>query len=264
MSRELLLLFHFGRSGSTVLTQSLGQHPDIVSFGEIATMALRDPSAEIAAPGALAGLLEAAALEKPKAAKATLRCFELKYINLLTAGFRPSLAATLDALAAGEAFPDARLHVAILTRKNLLKRVVSSLKAANSGVYHLHGGLGAEDARKARDAFDFPIERASDYDTGHVNLPLPELLAKATATEQSVKSAIRARFPNVLELNYERDVEGDLPGGVGRILDFVGRPRFPAEAGLRKTSQGLDRDLSNYQAVRSALVGTPFAWMAAR
>lgn len=87
------------------------------------------------------------------------------------------------------------------------------------------------------------------------------------------REEIARRFSarTVLELRYERDIEGDpaygeRAGDLGDLLqDALGLRRVPLTSPLRKTgSRDLARSVSNLDAVRARFATTPYAWMLER
>lgn len=239
-------MFHIGRSGSTVLGELLGQHPDVHWDGEVHRPAVRAlkrgrkrASVKTADPiGALATRI--AASPKP------VYGFEVKFFHLRVLGV--TLARYLDALQG--------LNVSrfiVLRRRNTLRKVVSSLVAQQAGAYRLPAG-----AQPKPRQVEVNVERlVIDADAK----PLLAFLEGYERAFAGIEKHLAAR--QSLTLVYEDDLLLDPVSGYRRTCEFLGLAPAAAEVRAgRNNPFPLEQIVSNIDQVRSALAGTPFAWMA--
>jgi LPS sulfotransferase NodH len=239
-------MFHIGRSGSTVLGELLGQHPEVHWDGEVHRQAVRalkrgrkrgslkthDPI------GALATRI--AASPKP------VYGFEVKFFHLRVLGV--TLTRYLDALQGINV-----TRFIVLRRRNTLRKVVSSLVAQQTGAYRVPAG-----SRPSRKKVEVNVERlVIDADAK----PLLAFLEDYERAFDGIEKRLADR--QSLTLVYEDDILLDPVSGYRSVCAFLGLA--PAEAQVkagRNNPFPLDQIVSNIDQVRSALAGTPFAWMA--
>ncbi|BBK33955.1 hypothetical protein STHU_45890 [Allostella humosa] len=231
-------MFHIGRSGSTVVADQLRQHPGLTWAGE-----LLDPRR--------GSFDRAAALSRIERGldKAGSRGFgfETKFYHLRRAGLDP--AGLLELLAA-RGF----VRFLVIRRRNLLRKIVSSLLARQTGQWHLEAGSGAR-----------PILRPMRLDVGAVvveraTTPLLDAMARYQADFTALDRVLGDR--PVLRLTFEDDIRPDPARAYRRVTAFLGLPDHPAEVRLVPTTPWpLSRILTNFDEVRAHLAGTPHAWM---
>jgi LPS sulfotransferase NodH len=134
-----------------------------------------------------------------------------------------------------------------MTRRNVLKTLVSRQAAATSGVYHVSDTLPVKSAVK-------------DWSASLVTLDPDSLIAaldRIAAEQQGWKEIIGGA--RCFDLYYE-DYVADLDGWNGRILDFIGASRGCLRSDLRKVNPDSLRSLvANYGEVEAVLRGTRYA-----
>lgn len=245
-------IFHFGRTGSTVLAAGLGQHPDAVSLGEIFTIAMERGGKRF--DGVEDYLSEVLNHHLIDASRHKVVFFELKNLNVRSKLSSISLEPLLVAMQ--EVFGP---HIVILRRRNTLKRIVSNLKAAHSKVYHLKAG---ESGSRLANKFVMPVEKLFDFSTRVHAEDLVGLVRKAVTVEQAVCQSVKSIFPQALEIWYETDIEVNPSLGIEKVFDYCELPKFSKiELSFKKTSSGLANDIENYDQVKDLISESEYAWM---
>lgn len=178
-------VFHFGRSGSTILEQSL-QRLGFNTGGEILTDA-----------GALGQVVDPVErLSQHLIDYPEIQFFELKPLN-----FGPSSPTFSSRLRrAGEVLASEKVGVVKLQRRNPLARALSSLRANKSGVYH----VTMTSPSSTDTLFSVPLKSFSDADSGLMNLKLSDYLDKIEAVESEIFETLTDRYEATL--TYEDDL----------------------------------------------------------
>lgn len=258
---DRLFAFHFGRSGSTVIAKMLQRHPQISWLDELLT--LRDQELAGADRRASREQLLDYINDKVEANSGPSKLFvgfEIKLINFLQ-----NPAVNFEDLARSLSESE-RYQCVTLRRRNTLHRVVSSLKATQSKVYHIKAGDSAKPPTKS---VALNLDHLIDYDTGVVceagdrkrGKNLRNFLAKVAAREVASLGNLWRIFPDALNLTYEDHVRSDPTVAYRKITSWLGIEAGDPEIELAKTGGGLERDLENFQEVKNALTGSEFAWM---
>lgn len=261
-AKRYFCMIHEGRCGSTVLASLIDQHPAIVHFNEILSegawisrgfehsklQARRDAS-EIRLPD-LNEYVDAVSKTAIAVAKPDQLYigFEIKLNQLspmcLTCDL-PSLVNELSRLS-----DDVRFM--FLTRRNILRRHVSTLRCLYNGVSHAteittlnRDKVRLEGGETMRDwSYEFERWYAS----------ISDLLEISETRRLAVREFALAH--DHLYMEYE-DFEQNPLLGAGRIFDFLDIPRIQVHSSLLKTG---DRPLSdlieNYSDVREELINT--------
>lgn len=141
-----------------------------------------------------------------------------------------------------------------LERKNILRKIVSSLVAEKTNVWHVKDGKEGPKSKITIHCDALKVERKEgsliellDHYSRHFN-QLYELLEKSNI--------------EVLKLTYEDDIEQDPSVGFNKAIAFFGLPPFKANVRLKKTNPyPLSSIVENIDEVRDYLKGTPYAWM---
>ncbi len=239
-----IAMFHIGRSGSSVLADMFFQHTDLVWGGEIyrrlirkldksdlRMMRLPDPVVFVA--------------EQFDDKAATNFGFEVKFFHLDLLGM--PLARYVNELA--QMGVD---RFIVLRRNNYLRKVVSSLVAKETGVWHIRDNSNPRPAAVRVDVDDLRLDRQ--------NGPLLTHLEKFDEDFRRLDTLL-AGLP-ALKISYEEDVERDPLVAYRKIADFCGLATINPEVRLRKTNPYPLRDLiTNYEEVRVYLAESDFAWM---
>ncbi|BBK35192.1 hypothetical protein STAQ_02700 [Allostella sp. ATCC 35155] len=229
-------MFHIGRSGSTVLADQMGQHPDLVWAGE-----MLDHKRVRLGPATALALVEAGIRQ----AGGRRFGLEAKFYHLRRAGLE--LEPFVDRL---EALGFDRFLV--VRRRNLLRKVVSSQVARASRRWHLPAGREAVLHTVRIDPQRVPIEG------GH--RPLLDIIEHYLADFRRLDAVLRDRAR--LDLVFEEDIRPDPAAACRRTLDFLGLP--PCETAVRlarTTPWPLGQIVENLDEVRACLAGSPHAWM---
>lgn len=241
-----VVMFHIGRSGSTVLGDMLGQHSHLHWQGEVylpifltwAQQHGRNADGQPIDPITyLAGQMRQTV--KP------IFGFEVKFFHLQKLGITlPDYLVALDTLGV--------TRTILLRRRNTLRKVVSSLVAHQNGQYHL-----AAAARPSLLPITLDVNRVQiDF----ADKPLLAFLADYEASWQQLAAQLHGR--DSLHLVYETDI---LPGPTAayrRVCDYMGIPPDDPEVHYGRTNPfRLEDLLLNFAEVAQALAGTPFAWM---
>jgi hypothetical protein len=240
-----VMMFHFGRSGSTVLADLLDQHPDITWQGEY----IRKFYAPVdrkrlqrlqlpADPGRL--LLDVmAGVTRPY-----FGC-ETKFFHL--GQLRVMLPAYLDCLER----MDFSYYI-VLQRKNYIRKIVSSLVA--------------QKRRRYRQAPDSPAElirinlRPERVKIDRTELPLLTLLDNYARSFEQLNRLLEGHSP--LQLTYEEDLLAAPAIGYERACAYLGLRPAPVQVNYGRSNPfPLRAILKNYDEVASALKGTSYAWM---
>ncbi len=236
-SSHRVAMFHIGRSGSAVLASMLRQHPRIVWGGEMLS-----PNYMERPPG-----LDPATLMRRQIVLPRDRIYglELKFFH-----------ASLLGLSLEEAF-GVLLELGfdrfiVLQRRNVLRKIVSSLVAHRTGVWHLARGESAKLVKIKLDPARIEIDRTAR--------PLIDFLEGYERSFAELDALISGR--EVLRLVYEDDIQDDPAAGYRRICAFLGVDAPVVRARMARTAPHSLRDiLLNPSEVEQALAGTRFEWM---
>ena len=260
-------MIHEGRCGSTVLASLIDQHPAIVHFSEILSegawisrgfehsklQARRDAS-EIRLPD-LNEYIDAVSKTEIAVAKPDQLyiSFEIK-LNQLSpmclACDVPSLVKELSGLS-----DDVRFM--FLTRRNILRRHVSTLRCLYNGVSHATEITALNRDKVRLEGGETMRDWSYEFDRWYASIP--DLLEISETRRLAVREFALAH--DHLYMEYE-DFEQNPLSGAERIFDFLDLPRIQVQSSLLKTG---DRPLSdlieNYQEVRDSLAKTQWAFM---
>jgi hypothetical protein len=239
-----VIVFHIGRSGSTVLANLLDQHPEVTWKGELLGRLLRkrgrgqgplargdDPLDRLARPFQRGPTPVVGAEVKPR----HLRELELELHPFL----ERATAAGVD-------------RFVVLRRRNLLRKVVSAAVGVQTGRYHLPAGTRLPPARIAIDPDRVAIE--------YTERPLLEFL-EGYERDFAELDRVLAGLPT-LAMTYEDDVELDPFVGYRRLCEFLGLEPLPVEIRNERVNPWPIREIvEDVAPLEQALAGTRFAWM---
>jgi hypothetical protein len=251
------MMFHIGRSGSTVLSDLLRQHWQVFWDGEVLDghygLALEERSragldwrsrwnSSIYYPDDLFGYLRSR-----MSLAGFRRCYgiEIKFFHL-----------AFNNLELCQFLEGARhlgfSHFIVLERQNWLRKVVSSLVAHRKNAFHQ-----AATSRAERLKVKLDIQRISiDSDAKPLIAYFDDWSRKFAALRQLVSD------DRTLELSYERDIEGNPITAYLKCCEFLKIEPFSPEVRLGKTNPfPLDEIVENWDEVRAALEGTTYEWM---
>ena len=236
-----VVMFHTGRSGSSVIADMLGGHPAIHWDGELFNYRLmlwrkRPKYRMVEASGLIRRRMNL--FDKP------LYGFEVLSTHLHAGQMEErQFIAALENLGIE--------HFILLTRRNVLRKLVSNLVARERGRWRL-------EAREAA-----PLTRVH-VDTSNLQMasikPLVTHIRDTLADYATLRSALSSR--RCLELVYEDDVHRDPRRAYRRICEFLGVEYVaaPVRHG-RTTPHPLRQVIENYDEVAQVMSNTGFEWM---
>lgn len=258
---QYFCMIHEGRCGSTVLASLLSQHTGIVHFNEILTrgswvspefagseLEKRRDALEIRLPNLCDFVREVARTRKAQDKLSRIFVgFEIKLnqlSHLQLACDLSTLVTTLDAALGG-------VNFIFLTRRNILRRHVSTLRCLYKNVTHAKAieNVNFEKVTIAGDTM-----RDWSYDFTRLHPSLPALLEASENQRHKVRDYAAAH--SHLYMEYE-DFEYNPLAGAQRIMQYLGLPCIEAKSPLLKTGNSPLADLlDNYDQVRSELEST--------
>lgn len=147
----------------------------------------------------------------------------------------------------------------LISRKNVLLRTVSIIRAKKNKIWHSNTISNNDDLKKP-----IYLNPVNPYDSHLVKrITLIEFLQKMKSTEEEILNVARKHNKRLLHLTYEEDIEPNVMIGVNKVIEFFNLPesKTPLQIPIQKTSQGLKKDISNYDEINSLLKGSSFEWM---
>jgi hypothetical protein len=239
--RGNVVMFHTGRSGSSVVADLLMQHPDFRWDGELFNSYLQF----------WRRIQRARQGEAQRLIGRRMNCFDVPYYGFeilpsqLNAGNidKEDFARAMDDLGFG--------HFILLTRRNILRRIVSHLVARERGRWRMRSGEIA------------PLTRIH-VNTENLQLasskPLLDHLRDVRAEYAALRELLSSR--RCLQLVYEDDVLPDPRLAMRKVCAFLGiKYRILPVRHARTTPQALNEIVQNFPEVERALAGTEFEWM---
>lgn len=250
MSRQIAIMMHFGRSGSTVLAKMLEAHPDIVWRHEYFTLLQRDmPQIYPMTATQIVARFENAL--RWTAPPCKLAGYEIKPIN-----FQRNPACSVEQYTHALMQQDTPPKIVLLKRGNILKRILSSYRAMKTGVYHV-----ASDQILNQVRFNVPLQNLGDPDTGVMPTNIINLLEQAEARQEAFEHSIRSSGLTLHTLTYEDDIENNPIIGYRKMLDVYGLAPRDVVPSIKKTGTALVDEIANYIDLRNTLCDTKYAWM---
>ena len=242
-----VVMYHIGRSGSTVIGDLMNQHPDIRWEGEIvlaeswksALPTFPDPKQ----PGP--NLLPFLDRLRRDERKHEWLGFEIKFFHLDEFGI------PLEKFIQGGA--DAGYGRAIvLERTNYLRKIVSSLRAHQTKVWHQPSS-----AKPVKQPVRIECQSlVVDHQTGTLEGTLERFRDQFADLRRRLEGA-----PH-LWLTYEDDIENGPEIAYQKICDFLDVRKYKASVRFGRTSPfPLSELIDNFSEVQAAIGGTEFAWM---
>lgn len=247
-----IIINHFGRSGSTVLTLMLQQHPSIAWLHEVFTIhSMKSRETYDLTLEEMRQMVSNAVAAKWKEEPTSFVGHEIKLINFLqnpSCGIEEYLNAFAD--------PDQFIHI-LLLRKNTLRRILSVYKAMRSNVYHSRD----DNYRNSNVSYSVNLSNLFDPDTGQRAKSLVELLEKAQVCEKSIVDIYQKNNIPYFLLTYEDDIESSPECAYNKVIHWLGLPDRTANVTLSKTGSPLWQEISNFEEIVAALKGSRFEWM---
>lgn len=250
-----VILVHFGRSGSTVLAKMIEDASDIVWLHETYSLIWQGMEDKKQYDFDCAGMVDIAQKGVERSARPSTKLIglEAKLINFIHSG-NCTMQEYLQAMA-----KEGDWDIVTLTRRNVLARVLSIYRAAESGVWHV--SKGTRDKKGTKMAFNLPLTDLFDPDTGVRGTNLVDFLRDVQTRETNMMNNLRKARDVTLDLVYEDHIRKD-----PRTAHTMFRKAFdlaPArtKVSLSKTGSDVKKELGNFDQVQAALHGTDFEWM---
>ena len=237
-------MFHVGRSGSRVVGKLLDQHPEIDWQGE----ALKRPkvnkfAAQLSDPESYDTYSHLAALSENRSA--SWLGVEVKFFHLRQR--RIDIEEFLD-----RAEGLGCRQFITLRRKNLLRKIVSSLVARETRRYHRDPNDAAQLTRISIDPACVQIDADCK--------PLVGYLDDYSERFETLARLLSGRHS--LTLTYEDDVSDDPRHAYRKVCDFLGLNAPEPEVPFGKTNPfPLSEIVTNLDEVATSLAGTRYEWM---
>ena len=245
--------WHVGRCGSSVLGSLLAQHPSISYSNEIYSRFMPRRRGSVSLPS-IESVLEDA---EQVSSESKLHFFEVKHLSDQNLGLYPQLKLQ-DWL--NLFFSKGYKHHILMRRRNGLRRIVSHLRAAQSGQYV----LGSSSAVVQRSPITVPLDEIVHGHGCRTLLGWLEEYEQGHKAMQLCLVAMGKLHPELswLELVYEDQIEHDPYTAYRAVCNFLDLPVVDVDLRHRKISPGHLADLiANYDEVRDYLSPTRFAWM---
>ena len=247
-----LVNWHVGRCGSSVLGSLLSQHSQIAYSNEIYSRYMprrRDnqvlPSFGQVLDSAREGLVS------------PWHLFEIKHLSDQNLGLYPMLS-RLDWLQYFIA--NGYCHHLVMRRRNGLRRIVSHLRAAQTGQYVVNSVHQDQSPIKVEVSLESIVH-------GFASRSLLEWLEIYELGHQEMISVVKdcsTKDSSIafLELTYEDHIQNDPIKAYQIVCEFLSVSREPVDVRYSAINTGLLSDLiSNFDAVCDCLSATRFAWM---
>lgn len=242
-------IIHFGRVGSTVLSDMVNQHPDVYLAGEI-WEEFRTGNSPVPFPYNRARHLLAYYANDTRH---PVFGFEVKLFP--EEHLRPSLlnCSIQEAL---QMFKREGVNQYIfIERKNHLKRSISDTRGLKSGVWHIRDGSSSANTNDERIYLD-----PKRIHFGNVELPI--LVAFRRLEEYKTRILEQMARESCLHLVYEDDISESPLIAYNKVSDFLGLSAFEPEVRFTKTNPKKWFDIvSNPQEIEEVLRPSEFSWM---
>jgi len=243
-----MAMFHIGRCGSTVVANMLSQHHNLFWANELYEPIFKQwdrLNPDFTQPGAMpVSPLEYLQRSLIKANGKTYG-FEIKPYHFRLIGFPvEKYLEEIESMNFG--------HFILLDRKNKLRKIISSLKAKKTGVYHLKNG-----AKAKLEKIYIPID---NIQIDHESKSLLKYINDYCQDIELIKNLLKTK--NHISLTYEEDIENNPLVAYSKICQFIEFKKIEPIISLVKTTPFPIRDLiENFEEVANCLENTPYKWM---
>jgi LPS sulfotransferase NodH len=237
--------FHFGRCGSTLLGNLLNARAEIDWQGEllhpfhekeVSVSGVNDPLELITKP-----------LQQ---SKQPVFGFEAKFQHLDDNGLNLPLGIFVDTLISNgfEKF-------IVLKRQNYLRQAISVARGQASGLWHQKRGQ----PKPASDAVRLDVDAVS---LGGKNREITKTFQVLDDTYTLATNCFTERIVDVLNLEYERDLENEPQVGFDKACLYLGLKSQPGHISVEKLGgQPLEEMVLNLAEIKERLQSTPWQWM---
>ena len=201
--------------------------------------------------------MEQVVLGSRKGSTADVHLFEVKHLPAQNLGLYPSLSAANWLEMFGSL--GYQRHI-LLHRRNGLRRMVSHLRAAETGVYVAQAGSSDQPSSKLM----LPLEGIRHGFEVRSLLGWLQEYERGWQQMQALFSQCAQDCSNFrwLSLTYEDDLALSPLDGYQRVCSFLGLAAFEPNLRYRKLNPGsLSELIANWDEIRALLTPTPFAWM---
>lgn len=254
-----IFMFHFGRCGSTVLADSIKQIPGFVWHGEIFSRTTfvykgfensrwqeKKGNGQFTIDEFIDFIKDAkGGFFKPRHDRVHYGC-EIKGYHFEYNFFKFSLEQALTALA--NEFSGCKFI--FLQRSNSLRRILSSLIARDTNVYHTSSNLQINTIKLDFDNFcDYDLNNRGD---------ILSVLAKSASREKYYMDTIVSNGGFII--NYESDIQNDINDAMSLISTNLGVPLIKPKVVFVKTNPSpINHIVINYDELLKKLSGTEYA-----
>ena len=233
--KKKVIMFHFGRSGSTVLGNMLDKHPNIRWAGEIfSESGLENAPKEISPSQWI-----------KKHRYNTLKSvfgLETKYLSFQQLGNSPINLSIEEYLELVESL--GFHHFIMLNRRNILRTLISTQIAFQNGIWH-----SKEQGKLVKLTLDF-----------NNPMPLMAFLEQVTNEYENMQKLLLQK--NHLNLTYEEDILVNPYFAYSKVCSFLEYKPQAIQPDLKKTNPySVKETLTNFAEVEKTLINTPYEWM---
>ena len=232
------VMFHIGRSGSTLIDNMLSQHPSIHWDGEL----LKDTKLYTAEDPIYFDKikLSMASLGKNRFYGFEVKPFHLSKLNITI----PFFLEQINQLGFD--------HFVVLQRRNYLKKIISSLKASKTGEWHKPRG-----GKPLHDKITIDFDNVSIDKT---TMPLIGHLENYDTSFTQLENYLQKY--NYLWLTYEEDILLNPQIAYNKLVKFFSLKTHPSKVNYGRTNPfHISAIVSNYDALVHYLHNTQYAWM---
>lgn len=248
LSASKVAMFHIGRCGSTVVAKLLAQHRNIFWANELYEPIFKQWNL----------------LNPDFTQPCVMPMLPIDYLkksiiksNAKTYGFeiKPYHFRLID-MPMEKYFAEIEMlgfqHFILLDRKNKLRKIISSIKAKKSGVYHLQKG-----SKPQFEKINIPID---NIQIDHESKSLINFIEDYQKDVSLINEKLKEKM--LLKFTYEDDIENNPLKAYSKICEFIGIKITSPTISLSKTTPFSIRDLvENFDEVASFLAKTPHKWM---
>lgn len=239
-----LIMFHIGRSGSTLLGDLLQQHKNIYWIGEIFDH-ITDQTIKKGKEQKPETFYETLQELMEKVPKNKICGIEIKFYNLQN--YQISIQDFLK-----QSQKMGFQHYIVLERKNYLKKIISSLVARKTLEWHLPPKIKATPSKIRIKTERIKIDNSAQS--------LKDHLIKYKKSFQQAKQALKEQ--NNLSLTYENDLLQNPQIAVEKVIKFLELESFTPKIRYSKTTPfPVKLILLNFEEIQKYLAETEFEWM---
>lgn len=246
LRRGTVVVFHVGRSGSTVLGNLLNQHPKILWDGEIYFKKWAFNRFNIKPFDAERFLRRQMWVAGPRYYGFEIKILRDQHLAIV----QMELSEYIEHLK-----KLGITHYVVLERKNYLRRMISQYVGGKTGRRHI------EDETEARlETILLDLDNVG-FGTVENQKPLLECFAEINQAYRDLEDLLTGE--NVLYLDYEADILESGPHvGYEKVCRFLGLKPLPAKVKNRRTNPFRIREIvENYDDLETLLMGTRYEWM---